>query len=176
VGSEEHDEREDEPRHEVDAEGVGELGWAGVGGDNASAGDEDESIGDPEATVRGEGSRTEGVAASKLPHASEELNEASNADGHADDNVGRGDTASADVVEREDEGGGREGEQSKRGGVGKLPVVDGESGLAVGEGVGKRLSFSVTTVVGTEVRASAVVVELLSGFLVVDRHCTLLVW
>jgi hypothetical protein len=41
----------------------------------------------------------EGVSGSELPHAGEELSEATVKEGHADDNVGDEDVAGMDVVE-----------------------------------------------------------------------------
>lgn len=57
-------------------------------------------------------SSTKLVAARELPHACEQLGEASCEERHADDNVGRRDTVRAHVVEREHECGRRKREQA----------------------------------------------------------------
>ena len=56
--------------------------------------------------------RTECVAVWKCPHASEELSETTSEDGHANDDIGLGDTACPDVVEREEECRGRKREHT----------------------------------------------------------------
>jgi len=162
VGADEHDEGEHKPGKQVDTEGVGELaGVSSVRVDNTSAGNEDACVGDPETTIRGEGGGTEGVAASKLPHASQELDETSYTDCHTDDDIRDGDVTGLDVVQGEDEGRRGEREEAQRSRVGELPVVDGETGLPSRESSREGLALSV---------ASAVALSNLS-FLVGDtRH------
>ena len=48
-------------------------------------------------------SSTKGVATRKLPHAGENLHDATDKEGHANDDVGNGDSTNARVVEREDQ-------------------------------------------------------------------------
>ena len=64
---------------------------------------------------RGAGGLTcgaERVLARKLPHAGDELCEAPNEEGHADDDVGDEDAAGLNIVQRKDEGRRREAEQA----------------------------------------------------------------
>ena len=106
------------------------------------------------------------VSAGKLPHTGKKLDEPTNTDGHADNHVGSGNVASADIVEGEDEGGRGEGEQAtikgrsvraagertagglQRSWVGELAVVDGESGLGGRDGLGELTSLDVAGTVG----------------------------
>jgi len=154
VGGDEHDEGEGEPGHQVDAEGVVELACISVGGEDTRGWPEDEGEGDPESTVRRESSCTEGVTSRELPHASKKLDEASDTDGHSDDQVGGGDVAGIDVEEGEDQGRRREGEETERTGVTELPVVDGETGLghvdgSTGESIGLNMGEVVLAVEGS---------------------------
>ena len=54
----------------------------------------------------------EGILGGELPHACDELRKAANEEGHADDDVRRGDAPGLDVVHGEDEGGGGEASDS----------------------------------------------------------------
>jgi hypothetical protein len=106
---EEHDEGEYEPGSEEEANGILEVTRFGLCGrvsvDNASARDENQGVRDPESTVGRESSGAEGVTASKLPHASEELGDSTTSDGHTKDNLGLDDMASLDVNEGKDKSG-----------------------------------------------------------------------
>lgn len=55
---------------------------------------------------------TKYVAAGKLPHSSKKLSETTTEAGHADDNIGHGNSAGADVVERKNESCRRERKQA----------------------------------------------------------------
>lgn len=74
-------------------------------------------------------SRTKRVARRELPHAGEELAEAADEEGHADDDVGGGDVVGLDVDEREDEGGGGEGEEAAGGRELHVSLRYGENGI-----------------------------------------------
>jgi len=99
-GTSEHDGGEDEPSHEVDTKRIVELAGGGTteSSEDTRAGNEDRAEREPEATIRGEGSSTEGVSTCELPHTSEELAETTDTEGHSDYNIGLSDMASLDVV------------------------------------------------------------------------------
>jgi len=106
---EEHDGGKDEPGSEEEADGILKVTrvgrWGLVGLDNTSAREENQGVSDPEGAIGGESSSAKGVAASKLPHASEELGEAATSNGHTEDNFGLDDVASLNVNERKDKSG-----------------------------------------------------------------------
>jgi len=129
VRGEEHDEGEREPGHEVDAQRAVQLVRVGISSEDTGARPEDQRERDPEAAIRAESSGTEGVTGSELPHASEELDETSDANGHADDEIGGGDASRADIEEGENQGGRSEGEQAERTRITEASVVDGETRL-----------------------------------------------
>jgi len=105
----EHDEGEYKPGSEEEANRILEVTRVGLCGrvsvDNASARDQNQGVRDPESTVGRESSGAEGVTASKLPHASEELGDSTTSDGHTKDNLGLDDMASLDVNEGKDKSG-----------------------------------------------------------------------
>lgn len=149
VGGEEHDEGEDEPGDQVDAQCAREfLRLALVRSQDTAGWPEDQSEGEPETAIGREGGSTEGVAGGELPHTSEKLAQSSHTECHANNHVWCGDATSANIVERQDQSGRGEREESQWGGVAELAVVDGEARLAVGEGMGKGLAFSVAGTVG----------------------------
>jgi hypothetical protein len=149
VGGEEHDEGEDEPGDQVDSQSASELiRLALVSSQDTAGWPEDQSERNPEATIGREGGSTEGVAGSELPHTSEKLAQSSHTDCHTDNNIWCGDAPSAHVIEGKDQSGGGEREETQWCGVAKLAVVDGESGLAVGEGGLEGLALNVAGTVG----------------------------
>lgn len=154
-GAKQQDGSEDEPAGQEQANSAGLGVCALVGSCNAEGWREDESIRDPEATVRREGGGTERVPYSHLPeergkhkkvsatwwvpggreegprpdwnspHAGQELHEPAVAESQGDDDVRGGDTTGLEVDGGEDEGGQGEGAEAERGRVGDLAVLDG---------------------------------------------------
>lgn len=70
--------------------------------------------------------RTESIARGELPHAGEQLCEASDAESHGHNNVGGRDAPRTGVVEGQDKGGRREGEQTTAKRVSPSQVVAGK--------------------------------------------------
>lgn len=126
-------ESKEEPSPEVQREHLREriAISAIIRSDNIKSRCEDDAKGDPEATVRGQGSSTEGIADGHLPHAGEELDETAVAVGESDDEVGSGDVVGADVDEGEDEGGEGEGTETEGSWVGDLLLL-GDRGVDTG--------------------------------------------
>lgn len=77
-----------------------------------------------EAAVGGEGGGTKGVADGHLPHAGEQLDETAVGKGRADDDVGGGGAACAQVDESQQEGGQGESAEAQRGRVGDAAVLE----------------------------------------------------
>jgi len=103
-GAEKHEEREHEPCDQVDSESIVELsGRCGVRLDDTAAWDQDSRVAHPEGTVGRECGGTENVSTGEFPHSSKELYETTGENRHAYDDVGRGDAASLDIDEGEDE-------------------------------------------------------------------------
>lgn len=82
------------------------------------------AVGDPETSVRGERGGTEGVANSHFPHAREELDKTAVAESKGNDNVRCIHAASAQVDTRQDEGGQGEGTETQWRRVGEFAGRD----------------------------------------------------
>lgn len=154
-GADEHEEGEDEPAHEVDAErveeGRGRFGFECLH-DLESTGGQNDGGTDPEATVRRKSSCTEGVTGSdfpvdetldrwnslssmndrvNLPHAGKKLDETTVSESSTDDDVGVLESTGTQVNARQDESSQSESAQAERCRVGELPSLGGlvETGL-----------------------------------------------
>jgi len=148
-GCQEEEEGDNEPCRQKDSNGAGELfSFTGVSSGNTVAGVKEGRVGQPKAAVTGESSRAECIASDKLPHSSGELSQTTDEAGHTDDGICDSDTASLDVVHREDEGGGGEREETKRTRVADLP----QRGGALHVGVGSERAMSSTGAVVNAVR------------------------
>lgn len=81
VRGDEHDTSEDGPPEQVDGDSVVNLSeitdtssvLGGIGVNDAEPRNEDHTKGEPEGTIRAEGSGTKGIASLELPHTSEQL-------------------------------------------------------------------------------------------------------
>jgi len=120
------DEGDDKPSGQKDSDSAGQLTRGiGVRSRDTKRGVEEGSVGHPETTVRGEGSRAKGVTSGELPHSSSKLGKTTDETGHANHSIGDGNAAGLDVVHGEDEGGGGEGEETERSRVGDYPQLGG---------------------------------------------------
>jgi len=148
-GCQEEDECDDEPGCQEDSNSAWELPRVStVGRGNAEAGVKEGGVGQPKATVTGEGSRAERVTSCELPHASDELSKTTNEAGHTDDGICDSDAASLDVVHGQDESRGGEGEETKRTRVAEFP----QRGGALDVGVGGERAMSAAGAVVNAVR------------------------
>jgi len=122
--------RDHEPHDEVQAVSLVELAGSREAGADASHGKEDDSVRHPECGVDREYGSTPHIASRELPHTSEEHDETAEEEREPDDNIGSVHSAGVDVVQRPEEGGHREREDSSRSWVGDLGKVS-----LVGDGV-----------------------------------------
>lgn len=113
-------EGEDAPGQEIEADCVSQLSWIVVTGTDVEPRNVDGTEGHPEATVRTQGDRTEGVFDGHFPHTGQQLDETTVEHGEPDDDGVVGDTHGLCVNQGEDEGGGGEGAQPQRSRVGEL--------------------------------------------------------
>lgn len=173
---------DDTPHDQIESNCLSHLvGVLLVGLGDAEPGDVEASERDPERAVAGESTSTEGVTASPLHAATEDLAKAAVHEGDTDEDVGLLDVTSAEVVEREKEGRSTEAHETERSGVGELTVEHRESGLRVVRGVstgGDEAAHGSARGVD-DILLGALLELLLSdvgGGDVGGRHCGRLVW
>jgi hypothetical protein len=127
-GAEQQDGGEDEPAQQVQSHRVVEHGGA-TGGFNRRldlepTGGQDNGERDPETSVGGQSSGTEGVSDSHFPHASKQLNETTISESQTNDNVVRRDTTGSHVDQTQEESGEGESAETQRRRVGELALLD----------------------------------------------------
>lgn len=121
--ADEEQEREDEPSHQVEAEGVKERAFSKrykIALNVEASWSEDDGEGEPEATVRRESSGTESVSDSHFPHAGEKLDETAIPVGKGNYEIGMREVSSSNIDQRQDKGSQREGRETERRRVAKI--------------------------------------------------------
>jgi len=115
--TEEQEEGDHEPSHQVNAKTALKFSHIGECSKNTTARKKNGGIGQPECTIGCEGCGTKGVASGEFPHSSEELGKTTTEDGHSNYNIWLGDASCLKIVQGQDESGGSEREQTEGGRV-----------------------------------------------------------